>query len=103
MNDRSVHGYRNCPLQGTSLSPISRLARRGLELALMKLHHGHIASAKGPANRTEDHVRDSMKGRLMHLVEQTIHQPREVAFDEETLPDKKSHQISDGGKLTERN
>ncbi len=85
----------------TNFAP--NITRRVLKLTLMKLHHGHIASAKGPANRTEDYVRDSMKGRLVHLVERTIHQKREVAFDEEILPDEKSHQISDGGELTERN
>ena len=68
----------------------------------MKLHHGHIAAAKGPANRTEEHVRDSVQGSLVHLVERMIHQTREVAFDEEILPDEKSHQISDGAP-TERN
>ena len=71
-------------------------------LALMKLHHGRVASAKASADRTEDHVRNSMQGSLVHLVERTIHQTREVAFDEEILADEKSHQISDGA-TTERN
>jgi hypothetical protein len=68
----------------------------------MKLYHGRIASAKGSANRIEDHVRESVQGSLVHLVQRTIHQTREVAFDEEILPDEKSHQISDGAP-TERN
>jgi hypothetical protein len=68
----------------------------------MKLHHGRIASAKGPANRTEDYVRNSMQGSLMQFVERTIHQTREVAFDEEILPYEKSHQISDGTEPTKR-
>ena len=67
----------------------------------MKLHHGRVAPAKGASNCTEDHVRDSMQGSLVHLVQRTIHQTREVAFDEEILPDEKSHQIADGAP-TER-
>jgi hypothetical protein len=69
----------------------------------MKLHHRRVASAKGSANRAEDYVRDSMQGSLVHLVERTIHQTREVAFDEEILPNEESHQISDGTEPTERN
>src|SRR6202022_3092125 len=53
-------------------------------------------------NCTECHVRESVQGSLVHLVQRTIHQTREVAFDEEILPDKKSHEISDGAS-TERN
>jgi hypothetical protein len=56
---------------------------------------------KGSAYRTEDHVRKSVQSSLVHLIERTIHQKREVAFDEEILPDEKSHQISDGAP-TER-
>jgi hypothetical protein len=67
-----------------------------------KLHHGRITSAKDSANRIEDHVRESVQGSLVHLVQRTIHQTREVAFDEEILPDEKSHQISDSAP-TERN
>jgi len=52
---------------------LPRIVLPVLVLALMKLHHGHIAAAKGPANRTEDHVRDSVQGSLVHLVERTIH------------------------------
>jgi hypothetical protein len=70
--------------------------------ALMKLHHGRVVSAKASADRTEDHVCNSMQGSLVQLVERTIHQTREVAFDEEILPDEKSHQVSDGAP-TERN
>ena len=68
----------------------------------MKLHRGRVAPAKGSGNCSEYHVRDSVQGSLVHLVERTIHQTREVAFDEKTPPDEKSHQISDGAP-TERN
>ena len=83
------------------ISTGSRFLLAATVLALMKLHHGRVAWAKGSADRTEDHVRESVKGSLVHLIERTIHQTSEVAFNEEILPDEKSHQISDGTELTE--
>jgi hypothetical protein len=44
----------------------------------MKLHHGRIASAKGSANRIEDHVRESVQGSLVHLVQQPHHRNRDA-------------------------
>jgi elongation factor P--beta-lysine ligase len=50
----------------------------------------------------ESNLDEAVQRVFVHFVERHIHQPRKIAFDEQTPTDQLAHQAADGAVLAER-
>jgi len=65
--------------------------------------HMRLGTPRDEAHgRVERDLNEAMQRVFVHLVERHIHDPREIAFDKETLAHQFTHQAADRAVLTER-
>jgi hypothetical protein len=59
----------------------------------MQFDAGFGAPRQRARDGVEHHPPPAMQGRLVHLVEGSVHQAREIAFDQKPLARDKTHQV----------